>query len=165
MVVEPFARVELVITAALFGVSEAIFKKAWLKVDSDLESAAYLEYRFADLAGASIPLYADVKDENTRKLSHLAVSRGWWTGIVLANRSAEAVTVTLSVLDKTGQVLQQLPLTLGSFDKYTANVTSLFAAVEDQGLASLQIEGAEDVKALAIYGGFNGVSVLTAKCW
>lgn len=163
MVVEPFARVELNVTAALFGVNEALFKNVWLKLNGDLESAAYLQYRYDDLAGASIPLYADVKDENTRKLSHLAVSHGWWTGIVLTNRSAEAVTVTLSALDKAGEVLQRLPLTLGPWSKYAANVTSLFAAVADQGLASLRIVGAEDIKALAVYGGFNGV--LSAKCW
>ncbi|MCK4783629.1 MAG: hypothetical protein KAV87_07760, partial [Desulfobacteraceae bacterium] len=165
LVVEPFAKHELAVVGTLFGVDEEQMNKAWLHVDGDFESAAYLRYRYDGGAGASIPLYADVKDKGTRRLPQLAVSGGWWTGIVLVNRSAEAVSVVISALNEEGEVLQRLPLRLEPKAKYTASAASIFQEVEIEELASLRLEGAEEVKALVLYGGFNGVTHLAAKCW
>ncbi len=165
MVVEPFAKQELHVSGSLFGVAEEQMNQAWLRVNGDFNFAAYLRYLYGEGARASIPLYVDGAGKSIRKLSHLAVSGGWWTGIVLINRSGEAVSFELVALDDKGNELQLLPINLGPQGKFSASVATLFNEVVIEELASLRLEGAKEIKALVLYGGWDGITHLSMHSW
>ncbi|HDS16033.1 MAG TPA: hypothetical protein ENN66_05400 [Proteobacteria bacterium] len=160
-----FAARKLQLSGALFGVGDEVLSRAWLQVEGDREYAAYLSYRYGDEAEVSIPLGDDGGQADCRRLAHLAVCDGWWTGIVLLNQAFASREVVLSVLDAGGEVLESLPLHLGPREKLAHNVAGLFTTAGPEAFASLHLEGAAEVKALALYGGLNGVTQLTARSW
>jgi len=166
-VVEPNAKDEIVVEGTLFGLSLEQMDRAWLKIDGDRDSAAYLRYRYQNTASASIPLISSSESRNLHKLSHLAVTGGWWTGIVLLNDSSTALSLEITALNDRGEELQRKPLTLGAYTKFSSSVTSVFDQVKLDELAQLRVagEGASVVKALAFYGGVNGVTFLSVHSW
>ncbi len=167
LVVEPNAKHEIIIDGALFGLSLEQMDRAWLIMEGDRESAAYLRYRYQDYAGASIPLIGSSESRNLHKLSQLAVTGGWWTGIVLLNSSSTAVSLDLIALDDKGEELQRRPLKLDPYTKFSASVTSVFDQVKIENLAQLRLEGegASAIKALVFYGGIDGVTFLSVHSW
>ena len=168
LMIDPFAKHEMVVEGALFGLSEEEINRAWIRVDGNQDSAAYLRYRYSDAAGASIPLAADVESSKKRhKLSQLAVSGGWWTGIVLLNSQAEALNLEITALSDKGEELQRLPLELGPYAKFSASVASIFNEVKPEALAQLRLDGAgaSAIKAMAFYGGMDGVTFLAVHSW
>ena len=163
--VVPYAKQELVVSRDLLGLSQEEINRAWLRVEGDHDFVAYLQYLYGGESSASIPLSSDLAGARQRKLSQLAVSGGWWTGIVLINPEAKTVNLEIAALDSNGNELQRLPLKIGPQGKFSASVAALFNESEIENLATLRLEGASgDIKALVIYGG-DGVTHLSAHSW
>ena len=167
LAVGPNYKRELIIEGALFGISSELMDRAWLRIDGDREAAAYLRYHYQEAAEASIPLYEVSANRNLHKLSQLAVSGGWWTGIVLLNNSLTAVNLELVALNDKGRELQRLPLHITAESKFSTSVAAAFNQVKTADLAQLRLEGegAPAIKALAFYGGIDGVSLLAVHSW
>ena len=165
--IDPFAKHEMVIEGSLFGLSQEEMDKAWIRIDGDRDSAAYLRYLYQNDAGASIPLAAEVEAGKLHKLAQIAISDGWWTGIVLLNHQAAAVSVEITALNAEGEELQRLPVELGPYAKFSTSVAAAFSSVKPEDLAQLRLDGAGSaaIKAQAFYGGINGVTFLAVHNW
>ena len=164
---DPYEKKELVVSGNLFALSDEQMDQAWLRIDGNLKFAAYQRYSFGDQSVASMALFPNSSGQSEHKLAHLVVADGWWTGIVLLNCGPESLQFDLLALDERGTVLQRTSLNLGSQSKYCVDITALFSEVSVRALASLQLEGSglENIKAQAIYGYGNGITLLSGHAW
>lgn len=158
-------RKESSLRGALFGVSDEALGDCWVAILGQGDYAGYIKYRYLNKAQASIPLVDYTPAPAARSLVPLAVSGGWWTGVVLLNSTAEVQNARLSLRDVGGELLASRAVELGSHEHLVASLTGLFPNVDPGRIALLQLEDGSGVKALAIYGAYYGTNQLTAKCW
>jgi hypothetical protein len=165
LTVDPHVRLELDLRPEMFGLTPAELDRAWLRLDSNEKYAGYLEFRFLDQSQAAIPLMAESGREAERILAPMAVSRGWWTGVVLLNSGQLQQLPRVSVLDADGRVLGSQVLDVSPLARVVVSLAALFPEVDPAKVMSFKLEDADGIGALTLFGGYYGNGLLAAECW
>ena len=158
----PFENYEFSLAANMWGVDD--LDGAWLRLKSTQDVAGFVSYAFGADSSASLPLSAPQLNE-VRCLPQVACDEHWWTGVALINQGEMEKRVILSAFDKAGLIVATAELTLAPGEKYSGLATGPFAGVEPEMIASLRLENAVDIGALAIYGTMSGATRISAINW
>jgi hypothetical protein len=151
-VLEAHAKKEFILNGALFNISETQLAEVWLQIKADSEVAGYLSYCYKDVSQSSIPLESFDSIQANRSLAPLAVVDGWWTGLVLVNIGNQAQQVHMNLCDEAGRLLERKTLEFFPGERKVASLADLFPGIGVNQMALLQLENAEQIKALVVYG-------------
>ena len=164
--VDPFAKYELELNGAYFGLTAEQFNRAWVIVEGDADFGSFMRFLYETKSAASISLPLNYTLNESRKLPQLAITDGWWTGVVLLNPESHPLAVNLSVLNGNGKVEQAKTFTIPAYGKFTESIASFFEKVDVDKMATLHLEGegTGKIKALVVYGAYDA-NLLAMMSW
>jgi hypothetical protein len=160
-----FARKVIDLDGTLWGISEPEINAAWITLKGDADFAGFATYGFGTDASASLPLSPSSSAAH-RVLPQIADNYYWWTGLIFVNRADKGQEIKLTAYAADGEKLEVSRLTLVAEEKFCDVVGSLFSKeTMARGVASLTMEGGENISAVAILGTMAGANRISAISW
>lgn len=127
---------------------------AWMECLSDAPIQGYLLWgntadpRDPGLAG--IPLLQAEHQDSILYLPHVAVTKGWWTGMGLINPNEQMAGLTVKGYGREGEQLAQQELSIPAYGSWVGSLPELFENASD--IAWAEISGQLPVAGFAIMG-------------
>ena len=163
--VPPWGRLEQTISVGLWGLEEGGLDRAWIEVKADADIAGYFNYRYSGGDVASMPLVGRGNHNETRDLVHIANDAVWWTGMAVTNLTAEVVEFDMVGFDADGLELESISVLLNAYETLSELANSRFGEDVQSQIASIKLENAQNLAALAVYGTVDEVWRISAFCW
>ncbi|OQY59105.1 MAG: hypothetical protein B6245_08360 [Desulfobacteraceae bacterium 4572_88] len=150
-----------------FLVAEGMSKEGWMRVDSNqpLTGVSFLGTKGFGNYMADMPFVSELSE--VLQIPHVAQNNEWDSTVMICNPNSSDIVVTMTIVDKGGNVLSSKNYVISPRGSGIYNLTSF---VQDIASGSVEISATQKVAAFALYnnlkwGGncYSGISALIPR--